>query len=72
VKETSEKGPVQESEGLTQCAMCSHFKFYHNEKGHTSPHALGRCRAESWDGNMGQWPMFQHPCKNFTQKQPKE
>jgi len=50
---------------IVRCAECTHFRYFQNEKGHNSPHALGKCRVESWDGNRGQWPMFQHPCKNF-------
>ena len=47
------------------CGECTHFRYFGNEKGHNSPQALGKCRAESWDGNKGQWPMFKHLCKNF-------
>jgi len=55
-----------EIQGLIRCAMCTHFEFFPNEKGHNSPNALGKCHTKSWDGNSGQWAMFQHPCKNFV------
>jgi hypothetical protein len=54
-----------DSQGLIRCATCSHFEFFPNEKGHNSTHALGECQTKAWDGNSGQWAMFQHPCKNF-------
>jgi hypothetical protein len=55
----------RESVGLVRCSGCKHFTQFYNEKGHNSPHALGKCKDASWDGNMGQWAMFQHPCKNY-------
>lgn len=50
---------------LIQCAKCSHFSYFDNDAGDNSPHALGRCKVKSWDGNKGQWAMFRHHCKNF-------
>lgn len=51
---------------LITCAACSHFSYFDNDAGHNSPHALGKCEVKSWDGNRGQWAMFQHHCKNFV------
>ena len=51
---------------LIRCATCSHFSHFDNDAGHNSPHALGKCEVKSWDGNRGQWAMFQHRCKNFV------
>ena len=56
-----ESGPGQ----LIRCATCSHFSHFDNDAGHNSPHTLGKCKVKSWDGNRGQWAMFQHNCKNF-------
>jgi hypothetical protein len=53
---------------LIRCAMCAHFNYFDNAEGHNSPHALGKCEAEPWDGNRGQWPMFLHHCKNVKKK----
>ena len=52
--------------GLIQCALCRHFSYFDNNDGHNSPHALGKCGVKSWDGNRGQWAMFQHRCKKFV------
>jgi hypothetical protein len=49
------------------CAVCRHFSYFDNKAGHNSPHALGKCAMESWDGNRGQWAMFQHHCRNFEE-----
>jgi len=49
-----------------QCAMCIHFSYFDNGAGHNSPHALGKCDVQSWDGNRGQWAMFRHQCKNIV------
>jgi len=57
-------------QGLICCAMCRHFSYFENKAGHNSPHALGRCAVESWDGNQGQWAMFQHQCRNFAEALP--
>ena len=51
---------------LIHCAVCSHFSYFDNDDGHNSPNALGKCEVKSWDGNKGQWAMFQHHCKNFV------
>jgi len=51
---------------LIQCAVCRHFSYFDNDAGHNSPNALGKCEVKSWDGNRGQWAMFQHHCKNFV------
>lgn len=51
---------------LIHCATCSHFSYFDNNDGHNSPNALGKCNVKSWDGNKGQWAMFQHHCKNFV------
>ena len=48
-----------------QCMQCAHFRHFHNDRGHNSPHALGKCLSQPWDGRTGQWPMFSHTCKNF-------
>jgi hypothetical protein len=55
--------------GLIRCSGCLHFHYFENEKGHNSPHALGRCQGEPWDGNRGQWAMFRHHCRNFVEKE---
>lgn len=61
-----ENTPVRrEPDGLIRCALCRHFSYFESKAGHNSPHALGRCAAEPWDGSRGQWPMLQHPCRNF-------
>jgi len=52
-------------EELICCAVCRHFSYFDNKAGHNSPHALGRCAVESWDGSRGQWAMFQHHCGSF-------
>jgi hypothetical protein len=62
--------PLQKESHLVQCAGCSHFGYFPNDLGHNSPHALGRCGAKPWDGNEGQWAMFQHPCRGFREKEP--
>ena len=59
-------------EDLIQCAMCSHFSYFDNQEGHNSPHALGQCGAKSWDGNKGQWAIFQHHCKHFVKAPTRE
>jgi len=64
--EKSGKEATRDSSELTFCGVCKHFTYFDNNKGHNSPHAFGKCRGESWDGNMGQWAMFQHQCKNFA------
>jgi len=51
---------------LIRCALCNHFSHFDNDAGHNSPHALGKCEVKSWDGNRGQWGMFQHHCKKFV------
>ena len=56
---------------LIYCARCHHFRYFNNNDGHNSPNALGKCEAESWDGNRGQWAMFQHHCKNFVKAAPR-
>jgi len=60
------KTSTPESKGLVRCMTCIHFSCFFNEKGHDSPHALGKCAGESWDGNKGQWGMFQHSCKDYA------
>ncbi len=52
-------------EGLIACSMCRHFSPFENNAGHNSPHALGECKQQPWDGNQGQWAMFQHHCTYF-------
>jgi len=59
----------QERTSSAQCVECKHFQYFVNPKGHNSPHALGECLSEPWDGNNGQWAMLQHPCKNFVARQ---
>jgi hypothetical protein len=56
----------QEPNGLVRCGECKNFGYFVNEKGHNTPHALGMCRTQSWDGNQGQWAMFRHACKRFV------
>jgi len=58
-------------EGVIRCVMCRHFSYFENKAGHNSPHALGRCAVESWDGSRGQWALFQHHCKNFVKAETK-
>jgi len=55
-----------ENHGI-RCAMCRHFSYFESKAGHNSPHALGRCAGESWDGTRGQWALFQHHCRNFVE-----
>lgn len=52
-------------EDLICCRQCTHFTPFENTAGHNSPHALGQCRGEPWDGSRGQWAMFQHHCNAF-------
>ena len=52
-----------------RCIQCLHFSYFENEYDHNSPHALGECRSTPWDGSKGQWPMLEHPCRNFSEKQ---
>ena len=52
-------------ETLISCNQCMHFKFFENNAEHNSPHALGECSGESWDGSRGQWAMFLHHCNAF-------
>lgn len=52
-------------EDLICCRMCRHFSPFENSAGHNSPHALGECKQQPWDGNRGQWGMFQHHCSYF-------
>ncbi|MBW1779621.1 MAG: hypothetical protein JRL30_02670 [Deltaproteobacteria bacterium] len=66
---SNQKAKVDSSD-LIQCAMCRHFSYFDNDDGHNSPSALGRCAADSWDGNRGQWAMFQHHCKQFVKTAP--
>ncbi|UCF82258.1 MAG: hypothetical protein JSV50_13765 [Desulfobacteraceae bacterium] len=66
MRDTDGKGSESESNGLIRCCTCEHFGYFHNDKGHNSPHALGECRDASWDGNRGQWAMFKHPCGRFV------
>jgi hypothetical protein len=54
-----------ESHRMVRCSACKQFSYYANEQGHNSPHAMGKCGGTSWDGNRGQWAMFQHPCERF-------
>jgi hypothetical protein len=49
-----------------ECSECRHFRFFENEKDHNTPQSLGRCLGDPWDGNIGQWPMFKHPCPSFS------
>ena len=55
------------SDGPICCVSCRHFSYFDNKAGHNSSHALGQCAVESWDGNRGQWALFQHHCKNFAE-----
>jgi hypothetical protein len=57
-----------QAEGTIRCSDCREFRYFPNEKGHNSPHALGKCEGDPWDGNRGQWAMFQHHCRNFAEK----
>lgn len=53
---------------LVQCIACRHFEYFPNRLGHNSAHSFGKCRGTApWDGNLGQWPMFQHPCKVYEE-----
>jgi len=69
---TEMKGEGPENNGLVVCALCRHFSYFKNVKNHNTPHALGRCLAKSWDGEKGQWAMFQHHCRNFAESDPEE
>ncbi|MBC8418266.1 MAG: hypothetical protein ISR62_03735 [Desulfobacteraceae bacterium] len=55
---------------LISCSLCHHFSYFDNDDEHNSPHALGKCEIESWDGNRGQWAKFQHHCRNFVKAAP--
>ena len=61
----SDKKVKSDPGDLIHCATCKHFSYFDNNDGHNSPNALGKCEVKSWDGNRGQWAMFQHHCKNF-------
>lgn len=52
-----------------KCIECLHFSYFENEDNHNSPHALGACGSTPWDGSKGQWPMLEHPCRNFSGKE---
>jgi hypothetical protein len=54
---------------LISCSRCRRFHFFENNAEHNSPHALGECRGEPWDGSLGQWAMFQHHCSAFETAQ---
>ena len=45
------------------CAKCSYFK---PDLIGDTPHALGTCGGEPWDGFNGQWPKKRHVCVGFT------
>ena len=51
------------AEGHICCARCSYFQP--DSIGDT-PHALGTCGGEPWDGFKGQWPNKRHVCIGFT------
>ncbi len=71
LREESEAGDstVEQNSGEhVRCGNCRHFSQFPNLKGHNTPQSLGKCLADSWDGNKGQWPMLRHPCKAFGQK----
>ncbi len=63
-------GSGSERASSVLCGECSHFQYFLNAKEHNSPHALGKCAGEAWDGNRGQWPMLRHPCRNFVKQEP--
>jgi hypothetical protein len=65
MKQVSEK---KDTDRPIRCVDCRWFRYFPNEKGHNSPHALGKCEGEPWDGNRGQWAMFAHHCRNFAEK----
>jgi len=67
MKNSSDPNLGSVPEGLICCAICRHFSYFDNKAGHNSPHALGRCAVESWDGSRGQWAMFQHHCRSFAE-----
>ena len=54
-------------EDLIRCRRCRGFHFFENGARHNSPHALGECGGEPWDGSRGQWAMFQHHCSAFEE-----
>jgi hypothetical protein len=54
-------------EDLIRCRRCRGFHFFENGARHNSPHALGECGGEPWDGSRGQWAMFQHHCGAFEE-----
>ena len=55
------------AEDLISCCKCRHFSSFENSAGHNSPHALGECKQQPWDGNRGQWAMFRHHCSYFEE-----
>ncbi len=57
-----------ESKEFVRCGDCKNFSQFPNLKGHNTPQSLGKCLADPWDGNKGQWPMLRHPCKEFMAK----
>jgi hypothetical protein len=64
---TDKTHPTKEHnpETLICCRQCRHFSLFENSAGHNSPHALGGCGGDPWDGSLGQWAMFQHHCTAF-------
>ena len=68
--DSEKNAPNGASDEPVRCVQCRHFTYYENDKDHNSPHALGRCGGEPWDGNSGQWAMLRHPCKHFTAAEP--
>ncbi|MDY6881347.1 MAG: hypothetical protein SV686_13985 [Thermodesulfobacteriota bacterium] len=60
------KASTSEFMDMVRCVTCRQFSYFSNEKSHNSPHALGKCSGAPWDGNKGQWPMFEHSCRDYV------
>lgn len=63
-------GGEAERTSSVRCVECGHFRYFANAREHNSPHALGECLAEPWDGSQGQWPVLHHSCRKFAPRAP--
>ncbi len=62
---TENDSAAKSPEALISCDQCRYFRFFENSAGHNSPHALGKCQGDPWDGSLGQWARFRHHCNGF-------
>ncbi len=69
MKQAGDADSTSDKSSLFQCISCKNFRYFINRKGHNSLQALGECRSNSWDGNKGQWPLLNHPCNSFVERE---